>query len=302
MWIAGEGSGYRLDAAAGTIDLVDFRALVEEGRRQLDRGAAAIASTSLHQASALWDGELAQDLIEQFDVFADAAARATDERLQGLELRLAADLQLERAGTVISELQALTTNHPMRERLWLLLMTALYRMGRQADALRTYQTARRMLADEAGLDPGPELRALEAEILGGNLPIVDAVAASQHLVFVDELGVQRRVGVACGATATIGRQASLEVCISWDGRASRRHAELSRTSDGWWLTDLGSTNGTVLNGRQLVADTASRLSVGSTFVVGTTTFTLVGGREAAADVSPSALTDIAESWSWVEPA
>ncbi len=85
------------------------------------------------------------------------------------------------------------------------------------------------------------------------------------------------------------------MCISWDGQASRRHAELTHHPDGWCLTDLASTNGTSVNGRRLTAGTSARLRVGDTFVIGTTTFTLVGARATAGAVSPSALTDIADA-------
>ncbi len=202
MWITGEGSGYRLVAAPDTIDYAQFRDLAASGRRQLEQGSTIAAATALHSALELWSGELTQDLGTQFDVFAGAAERASGERLDALELRMTADLQLDRAATLVTDLQRLTTSHPMRERLWWLLMTALYRVGRQADALRTYQLARQSLADEAGLDPGPELRALELEILGGRLPIADDAAGSEHVVFVDELGVQRRVHVGAGGTAS----------------------------------------------------------------------------------------------------
>ena len=92
-------------------------------------------------------------------------ARLEEVRLGLVEDQLAARLDLGAAGDVIGELEALVRVHPLREGLWELLMVALYRDGRQADALATYQRVRSTLADELGLDPGPQLQQLEQQIL-----------------------------------------------------------------------------------------------------------------------------------------
>src|SRR5215207_9099422 len=98
--------------------------------------------------------------------FAQAAVVRLEElRASALELRIEAELALGHHPRLIAELQDLTSEHPLRERLWAQLMTALYRDGRQADALAAYRTARSRLVGEVGIEPGPELRTLEARIL-----------------------------------------------------------------------------------------------------------------------------------------
>src|SRR5919109_577114 len=96
---------------------------------------------------------------------ATAVGRLEEQRLEALEQRIEADLALGRHASLVPELEALVADHPYRERLRALLMLALYRSGRQADALRAYRTARRTLGDDLGLEPSRELRELEAAIL-----------------------------------------------------------------------------------------------------------------------------------------
>ena len=117
-------------------------------------------------------------------------ARLDEARLRLTEEHLAARVDLGAAGELVGELEALVGDHPLREGLWTLLITALYRAGRQADALAAYRRVRQQLADELGLDPGPELQALEQQVLrhdrgpgrarppaaGGNLPGLSALA------------------------------------------------------------------------------------------------------------------------------
>ena len=91
--------------------------------------------------------------------------RLEEARLAALEDRIEAELMLGGHGELTGELEALVQAHPLRERLWGQLILALYRSGRQGDALGAYQRARAVLADELGVDPGPELRRLEAAVL-----------------------------------------------------------------------------------------------------------------------------------------
>ena len=142
-------------------------AVVDELRQRARTAAAAGdhggAAFALGRARQLWRGEA--ELPET------VAGRAEEARLQELRLRITEDLldaliAAGRHGEAVVELEALTAAEPMRERLWELRMLALYRSGRQADALRAYQEVRQLLADEIGVEPGPELRRLEAAILG----------------------------------------------------------------------------------------------------------------------------------------
>jgi predicted ATPase/DNA-binding SARP family transcriptional activator len=157
-------AGYALDIGPDDVDAARFEQLVAKGRRLLEEGEMALASTALGEALRLRRGE---PLAEFADAgFADAErAHLTELTLVAIETRVEADLALGRHGELVGELEALCREHPLRERLWELLMLALYRAGRQAEALRAYTEARDRLVHELGIDPGPALRELEARIL-----------------------------------------------------------------------------------------------------------------------------------------
>ena len=113
--------------------------------------------------------------------FAAAEARRLEElRIAATEDRLAAELALGRAAAAVPELERLVGEHPMRERLWEILVTALYRAGRQGDALGAYDRARAVLSDELGVDPGPGLRAVHARVLAHD-PTLGSPAVRQAI-------------------------------------------------------------------------------------------------------------------------
>ena len=156
--------GYVLRVEPDELDLHRFERLVDEGRSLLARGLAADASERLRDALSLWRGPALADFA--YESFAQAAiARLEEIRLAAVELRIDADLALGRHDELVGELEALVAEHPLRERLRRYLMTALYRSGRQAEALDAYQDARRALVDELGIDPSPALQELERAIL-----------------------------------------------------------------------------------------------------------------------------------------
>jgi DNA-binding SARP family transcriptional activator len=156
--------GYLLRVEPDALDLHRFERLVEEGRGLLARGLAADASARLGEALSLWRGPVLADFA--YESFAQAAiARLEEIRLAALELRIDADLVLGRHDELVGELEALVEEHPLRERLRRYLMTALYRSGRQAEALAAYQDARRALVDELGIEPSTALQELERAIL-----------------------------------------------------------------------------------------------------------------------------------------
>jgi DNA-binding SARP family transcriptional activator/predicted ATPase len=162
--LVSEGPGYRLRAEPASVDAARFEGAAVEGRRLLDAGMQADARTVLADAVALWRGPALADF--SFDAFAQTeAARLEELRLAATEDLLQADADLGFRAGAVAELEALVAAHPLRERLWALLMVALYRAGRQADALRAYQSARQHLLAELGVEPGPGLRRLEADIL-----------------------------------------------------------------------------------------------------------------------------------------
>ncbi|MGH3065579.1 MAG: BTAD domain-containing putative transcriptional regulator, partial [Gaiellaceae bacterium] len=145
-------------------DLHRFVTLANDGREMLAAGDAAASATVLREALALWRGPALADFL--YEPFAQSEiARLEELRTVVLEERIAADLALGRHAELVSELEALVQSQPLRERPRAQLMLALYRCGRQADALAAYRTARETLVEELGIDPGPELRELEAAIL-----------------------------------------------------------------------------------------------------------------------------------------
>ena len=156
--------GYLVRVEPDELDLHRFERLVDEGRGLLARGLAADASERLREALSLWRGPALADFA--YDSFAQAAiARLEEIRLAAVELRIDTDLVLGRHHELVGELEALVAEQPLREGLRKNLMTALYRSGRQAEALAVYQDARRALVDELGIDPSPALQELEQAIL-----------------------------------------------------------------------------------------------------------------------------------------
>ncbi|MFJ4187275.1 AfsR/SARP family transcriptional regulator [Kitasatospora sp. NPDC089509] len=155
--------GYALELEPDQVDSLEFERLVALAREESGAGRTERAAETMRAALALWrgpaldgvPGELAQR----------AATHLDDRRLTVLEERVRLDLQLGRHGELSAELAALTARHPLRERLHGHLMLALYRSGRQADALEAFQRARRALVEEIGIEPGQELRELERAIL-----------------------------------------------------------------------------------------------------------------------------------------
>jgi DNA-binding SARP family transcriptional activator/tetratricopeptide (TPR) repeat protein len=168
--------GYLLAADAVEVDVDRFQALAADGRARLAAGAAGQAAATLRDALALWRG----DRLAESDGLrlCGEAARLAEARLATLEVRIDADLATGRHAELVSELEELCQAHQVRERLWGQRMLALYRCGRQADALAAYRQLRTALADELGLDPSDELRRLETAILAHD-PTLTSPAAEQ---------------------------------------------------------------------------------------------------------------------------
>jgi DNA-binding SARP family transcriptional activator len=156
--------GYLLRIEPESLDLHRFERLATEGARALEDGRAAEAAAILREALVLWRGEALGDVAEG-DVLRPAAARLDELRLVALERRVEADLACGRHRELVGELEAVAAAHPLRERPRELLMLALYRCGRQADALDVYRATRARLVDELGLEPGGALQELERAIL-----------------------------------------------------------------------------------------------------------------------------------------
>ncbi|MEZ5102727.1 MAG: BTAD domain-containing putative transcriptional regulator [Thermoleophilia bacterium] len=155
--------GYQLRLDGHELDLLRFEAGCADGRVALGRGDAATAADLLADALALWRGPALAEFGEPFA--AVEAARLEEMRLACQEERIEADLALGRHAAVAPELEALAARHPLRERPLRQLVLALYRCGRQADALAAYTAFRRRLDEQLGIDPSPALRELELGIL-----------------------------------------------------------------------------------------------------------------------------------------
>ena len=176
--LSGSRQGYRLDIPDGALDLEVFRELV---RRATAAADPVVAGDLLREALRLWRGTAVPELRHtgRGGRLGDALE---EERLGAVEYRVDADLRAGRHRDLVPELTALVAEQPLRERLRGQLMLALHHSGRQAEALSVFADGKRLLADELGLDPGQELRALHASVLAGDIPApVDAPAEVKRL-------------------------------------------------------------------------------------------------------------------------
>jgi predicted ATPase/DNA-binding SARP family transcriptional activator len=158
------GRGYRAVVGEDELDLDRFERTLERGRAALEAGRADDAADDLREALAVWRGPALAGLPDETRRAAEAE-RLEELRLAALELRYDAELAGGRHDAVVAELEALTAEHPYRERFLEQRLLALYRCGRQAEALEVYRNAREVLAEELGLDPSPALQELERAIL-----------------------------------------------------------------------------------------------------------------------------------------
>ncbi|MCP3822749.1 hypothetical protein NLX86_33110 [Streptomyces sp. A3M-1-3] len=159
-----QAPGYRLRVDPDQVDLQRFRRTVEEGRRNLTEGDPEAAATHLREAMSLWRGPALADLVEAGTDWPELAA-LDRARLDAMEDYVEAELACGRHQAILSDLQAMVEAERLRERSCALLMRALYRCGRQADALAVYDRTRTALVEDLGLEPGPELRSLQHAIL-----------------------------------------------------------------------------------------------------------------------------------------
>jgi DNA-binding SARP family transcriptional activator/tetratricopeptide (TPR) repeat protein len=156
--------GYQLRVLPGELDAERFETLVDEAAQIADQEPERCVDL-VRKALGLWRGTPYEGL--DFPMLADEAHRLADRRLAATELLFEAELARGRSAAIVGDLTDLVRRHPLREHLQALLMIALYRAGRQADALQVFQDARRTLVDELGLEPGPELRSIEQQVLSG---------------------------------------------------------------------------------------------------------------------------------------
>jgi DNA-binding SARP family transcriptional activator len=161
--IDSRGEGYVLRVASDAIDAGRFDHLVGVARRQLEVDPTAAAAT-LRQALALWRGSPWGPLGDE-PALRGSRQRLEEQRLEAVASRIEADLASGQVTGLAGELESLLVDHPLREDLYALLLRVLYRQGRQADALAAFRALRRVLDDELGIEPSPELQRLHERIL-----------------------------------------------------------------------------------------------------------------------------------------
>ncbi len=172
--------GYLIRVADDELDVYRFEALLEAARASAQEGAWQDAARQARASLALWRGEPLADA-ESDALVQREVPRLVELRVQAIETRLDADLHLGRHAEVIAELERLTAAHPLREHLYSLLMLALYRSGRQAEALAAYQRAREIVVAELGVEPGAGLRELHHQMLSADpaLAVTESIRPEQ---------------------------------------------------------------------------------------------------------------------------
>jgi DNA-binding SARP family transcriptional activator len=201
--------GYSIELRPDQLDLRRFERLVEEAHA----AEPAAAAERLREALALWHGSALADFV--YEPFAQAAIGRLDElRLLAVEKRVDADLALGRHAELVPELEELVAEHPLRERLRGQLMLALYRAGRQAEALESYQSARRTLVDELGIEPSPAIQELERAILrqDPSLELAQTQAPQRSILVVGI--VDRQLEPLLAVAEPLARQPLREVIVA----------------------------------------------------------------------------------------
>ncbi len=250
-------AGYALDVGPDEVDVVRFEQLVAEGRRLATGGEMMLASAALGEALGLRQGEPLAEFT--YAGFFDAERARLDElTLVAIESRAGADLGLGRHGELAAELEALCREHPLRERLWELLILALYQSGRQAEALHAYTEVRDRLVGELGIDPGPALRELQARILAQDPSLAPASAAASPAPARAAAPPKAVGNLRERLSSFVGRDAELErlrgalrcsrlVTLTGPGGAGKTRLAVEAAAalreehrDGAWLVELAS--------------------------------------------------------------
>jgi DNA-binding SARP family transcriptional activator len=232
--------GYLIRVGSNELDMLRFERLVEEGQRSSPEAAAKL----LREALALWRGPALADLAHES--FAQSEILRLEElRLVALEGRIDADLALGRAAELVAELEALAGEHPLRERLRAQLMLALYRSGRQAEALQVYRQTRRLLVEELGIEPSPALQELERAILDQDPELttqVDNVPSRQRAILV-VAGNEDRLDNLLALAEPLARRPARELIVarllSHDGNLAAATLDLAERRRG--LTERGAS-------------------------------------------------------------
>jgi DNA-binding SARP family transcriptional activator/tetratricopeptide (TPR) repeat protein len=255
-------SGYVLEVDPEAVDAWRFEALVARGRDEARAGDHERAATTFREAMTLWRGRALADVAEAPLARAEAS-RLEEARLAALEDCIEADLACGRHGEVTAELEAVTREHPFRERLWSQRMIALYRSGRQADALRAYHQLRSALGEQLGIEPSSALQGLEGAVLRHD-PALDwhrGETGGPVATPSDPLGASaRKTGLVEGGVTAGAQPGRLPQPL---GREERfplvgREVELSELDQVWQATCSGQRQLVLVTGEPGIGK--SRLS------------------------------------------
>jgi SARP family transcriptional regulator, regulator of embCAB operon len=255
--LAAAPPGYRLNIGENTCDLGRFIAEKTAGVHAAAAGQFAQASQHLSAALAEWRGPVLEDL-RDFQFVDTFATSLMEEKILVHTAKAEAEIACGRASAVITELEALTAEHPYREPLWAQLITAYYLTDRQSDALAAYRRVKTTLADELGIDPGPTLRALNDRILRQESLDVKKSAQTTAVGTVTELDQRTKISgqmavaylhEASGrsyplqaAATRIGRLSDNDIVLT-SANVSRHHAVIVDTGTSYIINDLRSSNG-----------------------------------------------------------
>ena len=281
--LATAAPGYRLVIPDDAIDLGRFNAHKRRGLACSADHRFAEAATEFSAALAEFSGPVLDDLrgLEFAELFATALQ---EERLTVLTCRAEAEIASGRAATVVPDLMAAAAQHPLREPLWVQLITALYLNGQQSDALGACRRVRETLADELGVDPGKELQDLEQRILRQEpLTVAESgwATAARAMTIIDERATRRAAvlrddltgqSYRLGPGTSIGRLPDNDIVLAHP-KVSRHHAVIVDTGRSFVIRDLASSNGVFVRDERVVDH--AEIVDGDSIRIGATALTLV---------------------------
>jgi DNA-binding SARP family transcriptional activator len=256
--LAAAPPGYRLSISDHTCDLGRFIAEKTAGVHAAAAGRFEQASQHLSAALMEWRGPVLDDL-RDFQFVNSFATALVEDKILAHTAKAEAEIACGRASAVITELEALTVEHPYREQLWAQLITAYYLTDRQSDALSAYRRVKRTLADDLGIDPGPNLRALNERILRqepldakmnakstavGTVTVLDQrtmVSGQQVVAYLHDMASGHHYPIQTAATR-IGRLTDNDIVLD-SANVSRHHAVIIDTGTNYIINDLRSSNG-----------------------------------------------------------
>jgi DNA-binding SARP family transcriptional activator len=287
--LASAAPGYRLAITQNQYDLGRFRAAKDAGVHAAAAAEFEQASRYMSDALAQWRGPFLADLCE-FQFVETLATAFDEEKVLAHTAHVEAEIACGRPEAVIMELEGLIAEHAYREPLWAQLITAYYLAGRQSDALDAYLRLKNGLAEDLGIDPGPQLRQLYEQILRQE-PVDVRKAAQAHAedTIVSAVALKgsvtairrpvaaalrgadgQRYGLA-GTATRIGRSSDNDIVLS-DVKVSRHHAVITDNGATFVITDLGSANGVRVRGQRI--DPSAELCEGDLIRIGDQEFTL----------------------------